>query len=95
MPYHRNFTPLLSPLQANDISPNTNIQPFVLTRLETEVIAHILKSYKNMVSYIEDRDYLLQENLVALQRGIVSCELAGGHVGGTEASVMAALHRYL
>lgn len=48
-----------------------------------------------MVSYIEDRDNLLQERLVALQRGIVSCELAGGHVGGTEASVMAALHRYL
>lgn len=47
-----------------------------------------------MVSYIEDRDYVLQEKLVALQRGIVSCELAGGHVGGTEASVMAALHHY-
>lgn len=48
-----------------------------------------------MVSYIEDRDYLLQDKLVALQRGIVSCELAGGHVGGTEASVLAALHNYL
>lgn len=56
---------------------------------------HILKSYKNIASYIEDIDFLLQEKLVALQRGIVSCELAGGHVGGTEASVMAALHHYM